>query len=181
MPFGAGTIFTRPAPCFLWTPWAVLYLKPQPAAAGDLAEQPAQPAPVFHPDDGMVSSGEGKQLLPGALIATTRVRAGVVMADYFGLSYTVIKVPYGHLVGCARRIRRCRRSGGMFCDAASYSWRPATPSIKRRWKPRGRPDSQEPPVAPRGQSVYLCFRSPAVPDSDVLDALDQEGATATFS
>ena len=105
-----------------------------------------------------------------------------VVAEFFGLQYSFIEVPRGHLVWL-RRPDSLQIQDTLFADAASFAMEEKYSEYIKAQEATApqEPDVEEPVVVPEitGKVMYLCIR--AGEDTKVLlDVLDRYDAQAAF-
>ena len=107
------------------------------------------------------------------------VQAAVV-AEYFGLKYSVISVENGHLVWL-REPDANTLSDATFADAASYTMRERYDDYIKGQSAAQLPDTPEGGEVFEGKRIYLCFRAAdPLKTTSLLDTLDRQGSQAAF-
>ena len=137
---------------------------------------------LFEREVNYAKDESGNIYFPGAIMRDGVMFVPVsLVADYFGLEYSVAAVRYGFLVWL--RQPGFGLSADHFADAASASIQDRYNDYVRQQESQDPPqqpsvpDTQEPEFS--GKRLYLCFRADETA-SDLMDTLGRYGVQATF-
>ena len=139
---------------------------------------------LFELDSGYVSGSDGNNYSPSAIQKNGRVfvPAGVV-ADYFGLIYSNVRVDHGFLIWLHSADATVSvLTAQEFATAASYQMSSRYQRyLQAQEAGQEDPASGEEPAVITGKTLNLCFRmGTAEHAGDILSVLGQNGAKATF-
>lgn len=139
---------------------------------------------LFELDSGYVSGSDGNNYSPSAIQKNGRVfvPAGVV-ADYFGLIYSNVRVDHGFLIWLHSADATVSvLTAQEFANAASYQMSSRYQRyLQAQEAGQEDPASGEEPAVITGKTLNLCFRmGTAEHAGDILSVLGQNGAKATF-